>query len=777
VYLRLHQHRSLVVRHVALVVLLFSALGAGAQQFTWNSFTSLINVRAVVTDASGRAWCATTGGAFRVEPVTGAVQVFRNVGALSTINLSSIASDIRTGYTAFGGASGELDVRAPDGTWRHSLDIKLNEQRRTINNLSFIGSLLYIAADYGVSTFDPERFAFISTARHLGAIPPETRAFCATSYGSLLLVGTEGGLAYTALSTPNLADSAFWSVVQKSQLPGSSVLSLAATATYAYVGTSGGLRAWDGASVLPVSGPAGSATTPVIALASLGSVVYAATADELFRIDGLTSTSVQLVHRSPITSVAIGATGDVLVGTNADGLMQLSGDTVRTFSVNSPAGNGFTDLAVDPSGALWAATAFRGGTGSGIARFDGDRWTNFTVGSQPALPTNDIVAIAVDSTGGVWGGTFGAGAVRLRSSGSSYEIIHYDTSNSPFSGIAGAPAYIVVNGIVADRNNIVWMVAYRNESGSVRPHLVAYDVASAQFYPFTNNAQEFRRFYGAAIDLGGTKWMAPIQSFRLNVENPVGLMYFNQGFSLASASDDVWGTVGTPEGLRTNFATAVAVDNEGELWVGTTSGINIIGNPESVVQSSSPLRIRKPFLSILNGDNMNVTAMLVDPLNNKWIGTAASGVFVVNADGSSLLAHFDAATTPLLDDMVTAITMDRRTGIVYLGTKNGLSSVTSPGLRASVLSTLKIGPQPFLVPTSGHLVIYGIGADAEVKIFTAAGAVVREYPAGTLTDAANGAGWDGRDASGNAVATGVYVIVAGLPDGSSQVAKCAVINK
>ncbi len=764
---------------VALVAALvaLAASGVRAQTFTWNSYTSLAAVRAVVPEPDGRAWCATGGGAFHVTLANDSVDVYRNIGALSAISLSGVAFDAASGYAAFGGSSGELDVRAPDGTWRHSLDIKLNEQRRTINQLQFVNGLLYIAADYGVSTFDPARFAFIATARHLGAIPAETRAFSIAQFGQNVLVGTEQGIAYVPVSAPNIADSAFWLTIAPALLPNPNVTALAATTTYAYIGTGAGIRAWDGTNVVALTGPAGSDASPFVSIAVSGSLVYAATATTLYAIDGLSSSAVALDHPSPLTAVAISDSGDVLVGTNANGLLALTPTgSVRTFSVNSPAGNVFSDLTVDRNGLLWAATSYGGGTGSGIARFDGTTWTNFTTSSNPVLPTNDIVSIAVDSSGSVWGGTFGAGLLRMRPAEGGYDVHLFDTSNSPLSGVINNAAYIVINGLSVDRNNILWMVPYRGESGPIKPQLAAYDINRDAWYAMSDPLVDFRQCFGIAIDLSGTKWMAPVPSYRGTAQNPVGLMYFNEGSSLDNAGGRVWGTVGTPQGLRTNSASAVAIDNDGELWVGTTSGINIIGNPESAAQGN-PLSIRKPFLSVLNGDNMNVNTIMVDPLNNKWLGTVSNGVFVVNADGSALLAHFDAETTPLLDDEILSITEDRRNGIVYIGTKNGLSSVTSSGLHAGVLSTLRIGPQPYRIPSSGMLQISGIGPDAEVRIFTAAGSLVRTYTAGTLTDVAGSNGWDGRDQLGSLVNTGVYLIVAGQPDGSSQVAKCAVVRE
>ena len=51
---------------------------------------------------------------------------------------------------------------------------------------------------------------------------------------------------------------------------------------------------------------------------------------------------------------------------------------------------------------------------------------------------------------------------------------------------------------------------------------------------------------------------------------------------------------------------------------------------------------------LLTGNTVN--AIAVDGGNRKWIGTLGAGIYLVNADGSEILAHYTAADSPLLSD-------------------------------------------------------------------------------------------------------------------------------
>ena len=87
-----------------------------------------------------------------------------------------------------------------------------------------------------------------------------------------------------------------------------------------------------------------------------------------------------------------------------------------------------------------------------------------------------------------------------------------------------------------------------------------------------------------------------------------------------------------------------------------------------------------------------ITSIAVDPVNNKWLGTK-EGVFVLSADGSDILAHYDTDNSPLLDDEIETILVHPGNGIAYIATRRGLSSLSTAYVEPETSFTdLKVGP-------------------------------------------------------------------------------------
>ncbi len=221
-------------------------------------------------------------------------------------------------------------------------------------------------------------------------------------------------------------------------------------------------------------------------------------------------------------------------------------------------------------------------------------------------------------------------------------------------------------------------------------------------------------------------------------------------------------------------------DRNGQLWIGCTSGVYAVTEPDKWF--SSDFTIYQPKIPRNDGTNYadyllaetTVDAVAVDGGNCKWLGTTGSGVYQVNADGSQVLQHFTAADSPLLSDNISALTFDEATGELFIGTDRGICSyqtgVSEPE-EELVKSNIKISPNPVRPEYSGRVVISGLTESAEVKIVSAGGQLVYRgnSTGGSLV-------WDVRTPAGDRVTSGVYYIYVSKADGSKSVAgKIAVI--
>lgn len=230
-----------------------------------------------------------------------------------------------------------------------------------------------------------------------------------------------------------------------------------------------------------------------------------------------------------------------------------------------------------------------------------------------------------------------------------------------------------------------------------------------------------------------------------------------------------------------NYYNCIVEDNNGQIWIGTSSGPIVITNPNNVFSDS----FRCTRIKIARNDgtdnadyllqNINITDIFVDGANRKWIGTRESGLYLVSADGSEVLEHFTTENSQLPSDFVTEVVVDPATGIAYVGTTNGLAAYRSDAVQASEdYSSVYAFPNPVRPDYEGWISVTGLMDNSLVKITDTAGNLFFEgYSNGGQIS------WDGRDRKGNRVKTGVYLVFASSSATGKQsgvVTKILVVN-
>ncbi len=276
-----------------------------------------------------------------------------------------------------------------------------------------------------------------------------------------------------------------------------------------------------------------------------------------------------------------------------------------------------------------------------------------------------------------------------------------------------------------------------------------------------------KNVFGPAIDGNGTKWFVSDVPGWNNTD--VALSYFNEALNVAGSSDG-WGTVTTQDGLTNGTTSCAVVDLDGDVWIGTATGITIISDP---AHPSS--RVSRVYVGAVRDEY--ITSIVVDALNNKWVATH-TGVFVLSPDGTSILGQYTVASTgrKLADDDVLSLAYDEKRGVMYFGTDKGLSSLQILTVApADEFTTLKIAPNPYRLSTAGgtRVMISGLVRDSEVKILTVAGTLVKQL----VAEGGGRTTWDGTDDEGRLVASGIYYVVAYADNGNQlATAKLAVLR-
>ena len=236
--------------------------------------------------------------------------------------------------------------------------------------------------------------------------------------------------------------------------------------------------------------------------------------------------------------------------------------------------------------------------------------------------------------------------------------------------------------------------------------------------------------------------------------------------------DDVGGA-----GLPDNDIRALEFDQNGRLWIGSLTGLRVLFNPQSIFTEDNVTV--EPIIIEENGVPQEllfsqfVTSIEVDGANNKWIGTAQSGVFYLSPNGQETLLRFTKENSPLPSNIITDIRIDEASGRVYIGTPNGLlaynATATSP---QDNLENVRAYPNPVRPNFNGVVVIDGLTARANVKITDITGNLVYED-----TSVGGSIEWDTTAFGKHRVASGVYLILITAEDAlETKVHKLMIIR-
>ncbi|MCX8010994.1 MAG: hypothetical protein N3A61_07575, partial [Ignavibacteria bacterium] len=418
---------------------------------------------------------------------------------------------------------------------------------------------------------------------------------------------------------------------------------------------------------------------------------------------------------------------------------------------NSPSTNLFPSMVVDENGNLWCASG-RDVVNKGFYKFDGQSWTNFLLKDYPIMGGNAYHKVNLTSNNTIWMNSWGYGFLKVKE-GEIQKRFH--SGNTPLVGIKDNKDFIVAAGVAEDSKKNLWFAVHDPGNKNLLAKLSNDSVWTLYKNEADTNTILTDDF---VIDKYDTKWL----TFRITLSNSQeGVYYFNETGTISSRK----GFLTTTQGLN-GTPTCIVVDLQGEIWIGTNLGVNIITNP------TNP---SKGITSVYALRNQYVNCIKVDGLNNKWVGTQ-KGVWVLSPDGSQVLVQYNTSNSPILSDDIKSIAIDDNKGLVFFGTELGLSSLWTTSVKPfENFNELSIYPNPFYLDrTEKKLTIDGLVGNSLIKIISVDGDLIRDF----VTPGGRIAFWDGKNNEGNFVSSGVYFIIAYTEDGEKvATSKVAVINK
>ncbi len=762
--------RGVLISVMSLLFLGDSVCKAWAGIGQWKNFTDMKSVRAAVS-SSDSIWAATSGGLFLYRPSTGKFTKYTNSEGLSSIDLTSVVID-NAGSLWVGASDGSLNaLDALGGEFREIRGIKESSYiQKRIRNFFVQGDSLFIASDFGVTVYLVSRSEFGDTYANFG-FPVQAKVNAILLQRNQLWVATDQGVASASLSASNLSSPTAWKRYQTSEgLPSITISSVVALHDTVVVGTANGAAFFANNIFQEL---AQFSRKSITALRAQGNKLYTlSNAGSGFSVEAITSLT------SPNESIAVNTdrqgtallinanVSDIWVGTDSLGIAQRNGSTWRYFAPDGPQSNLFLSVAIDVRGVLWAASGISG-RGAGFYRYDPSlpekHWENFTQQLYPIMDFNDYYKVSVPTDSSVWVSSWGRGVVEVVK-----DTIRRRIHSTSVPSLAGAVqqdlSFVVVGSVAADPDGKPWFV----DRTAIDGNYLAQLKNDTSFLYYKNSlAPTEGRFTAMVVDRFGTKWLANSEPWN---KPAAGLFYFNQNKTVGgSEATDGWGQMTTSDGLPDNNVLSLAVDLDGDVCVGTDLGMIIINNPRSPKLPSSKTGSR-PLVG------QTVQAIAVDGLNNKWVGTK-EGVFVISPDGVQLVGQYSVSSTngKLIDNDVRSIAIDQKRGIVYFGTEKGLSSLEIAAVHAArSFTTLEFTPNPYLIPTDQLLNIQNLVANSSIKILSVDGKLVSEFPA----QGGGRAFWDGKDANGKYVSSGIYFVVAYSENGDQVIAgKVAVVRR
>jgi ligand-binding sensor domain-containing protein len=406
----------------------------------------------------------------------------------------------------------------------------------------------------------------------------------------------------------------------------------------------------------------------------------------------------------------------------------------------------------------------------GISRYVNGRWQNIPYDAFHEPNLTDV-KINPDDTSTVFVASYHKGLLEFRN-GTLYR--KYDHTNSSISipVLNGNPYHSFrISPVIFDDQNRLWayqsIVNHPLHRYDLQGHWQSFALGTLIDDPIDDNVGTS----AMAFDREGNLWLGTYSLGLVGLDPESG-----NAVSLTAGN-------GIPyEGHFFN-TTAVAIDKKNVLWVGTMVGLRILRNPERAF-TDPDIQLEKIIIELedLEGQdnqgvelllNTEITEIVVDGANNKWIGTNNAGVFYFSEDGRETIYHFTAENSPLPGNSIFDIAVDPVTGLVLFCTENGLIGFKGDASEArNDLSDAYVYPNPVITKRHDHLIVRNLMSDINIKITDIEGNLVYETRSegGTVR-------WDLKNFGGKKVASGVYLLLLTDNEGeNTKVLKVLIIN-
>ena len=755
-----------------LVFLLFLQIGYAQNTMLWKGYFSYNDIRDVSQSATA-IFAASENALFSKNFSTNQIKTTNTIDGLSGQTIVSLHYSPITNKTLVGYENGLMTViNEADGSMLNVVDI-INKQLpaniKKINHFMEYNGIVYVSCDFGIVQFNLATMLFGDTY-FIGNNGAEISVSQTAVFNGFIYASTIDGIRRADIANKNLIDFNQWTQIATGNWSSIETFDIELIA----INSSGNIHKYNSGSnsfnsylQLPQA---------AVDMRTSGNYLIITTQNSVF-IYNKQMILVRQINSSQIIDTIVNFTcatsieDKIYIGTKENGIYTTTISVSSTFENTMPSGpsrnNIFAIQATATS--LWAVYGnydiFYNPyplDSYGISKFSDSGWLNIPY--EKVFGAKSMVRVIVNPTNEneVYASSFFSGLLKIVND---VPTILFNQSNSGLETLTFlGPNYIDVriNGTAFDKSGNLWVT-----NSLVKNGLKTLS-ASGQWQSYSLDkilsASSRTNYNRLTIDKNDTKWITTDKD---------GVVGFNEKNNVFKKI-----TFGTDLGnLPTTNVRIAAVDNNNQLWIGTTNGLRVLSNISSF--STEDQLTTKPI--IILEDNLAqelmyeqfITDIVVDGANNKWIGTADSGVFLVSPNGQDTRYHFTITNSPLPSNTINDIDINSATGEVFIATTKGMISFKGTATGANEdLNNVYVYPNPVRPEFEGTVKIAGLLDKATVKITDIEGNLVYETTSegGTIE-------WDTTAFGKHKVASGVYMIFISAQDGiETKVKKVMIIR-
>ncbi len=757
----------------------FTVVETNAQDFSsaWTGHFSYLDIKDI-SQGTTKVFGASENAVFIYDKNTNQIETISTINGLSGQTISAISYVEDSGLLILGFENGLIQIYdETDNSVFSVVDIiekpTIPPSDKKINHFNIVDNTVYISTDYGISVYNINGLEFGDTF-YIGSNGAQIVVSQTTILNDEIYAATEAGVKRGTLSNPNLIDYQEWEQLVASNWVGVEAvgeklfLARSDKKVYEYVNNGIQLRA----------------TYPhfVRDLRVFNNQIIVTTDKEVkvYNPEGF----LELAHVTNTTeyntkftcalidesdSIYVGTNGNIPTGKPGYGILKTNiNDTSileeihpdspllnKFFKVKTLAGHiygthGGYDVSYNP----YAVSTKK----AGISHYFDDAWQNITYDSiQPITPypwSFSFISINPYNPNLAYISSSVYGVLEVENNQPS---VFFNGANSTIQPFSSDNHFVFAS--TYDNEGTYWVLNARYEAPLNKYKdgvWTSYSFLNIMDPPTSNNG-----FSSIVFDSNNNIFMGTHQ---------YGIVGFNE-----NGGNYIFENVAEEEeNMPSPSVKTIAIDRNGQLWLGTDKGLRIVYNTDQFMSGTPEVEnivvlddgIARELLF-----QQYITDIEVDGSNNKWIATLDTGLYYFSSDGQETIFHFTKDNSPLPSNDVLDVAIDNVNGTIYIATEKGMVSFKSDASKPqSTLENAYVYPNP-VRPNfnilSEKVKIRDISENVNIKIVDIEGNLVAEAESRTnsrfkgfnLEIDGGTALWNGKNMGGNIVASGVYLIM------------------